>query len=91
MIYIKFSALDADKEPGLDFKTIGYYFLISVPIALTIFGVIYMCRTNCEIRKTCFKCCSDLEKEDKNLEYGSYYYADDEERGANVMEVHFSL
>ena len=45
-----------------------------------------MIRTNCKIRQKCCKCCVDLEKEDKNLDYGTYYYADGERR-QDVMEV----
>ena len=33
----------------------------------------------------CFTC-QDLEKEDKNLDYGTYYY-DDGDRRTDVMEV----
>ena len=79
-------------EPGLAW-TIVYYVLISIPVGFTIFGLGYMCRTNCDIRKTCnekcCKCCVDLEKEDKNLDYGAYYYADDGERRQDVVEVAF--
>ena len=78
-----------------DFGTIVYYILIAIPIAFTIFGLIYMCRTNCEIRKTCCEiretccpCCIDLEKTDVNLDYGDYYYQDGERR-QDVMEVTF--
>ena len=77
-------------EPGQDFGTIGYYFLISVPIALTLFGLIYMIRTNCKIREKCCKCYVDLEKEDQNLDYGTYYDADGERR-LDVMEVAFNI
>merc|ERR1712032_1759791 len=46
-----------------------------------------MIRTNCEIRqKWCKCCCVDLEKRDRNLDYGNYYYADGERR-QDVMEV----
>ena len=79
----------------MDLGTIVYYILISIPIAFTIFGLIYMCRTNCEIRKTCCEiretccpCCIDLEKTDVNLDYGDYYYQDGERR-QDVMEVTF--
>ena len=48
-----------------------YYALISIPILFTVVGLIYM------IRKICFpkmqECCVDLEKEDLNNEYGTYY------------------
>jgi len=86
---------DSNEEPGVDYKTIGYYilyFLISIPIAFTIFGLGYMIRTNCKIREKCCKCCSDLdmeiplEKEDRDLDYGTYYDTDGE-RIQDVMEV----
>ena len=60
------------------------YVLVSVPVALTILGLGYMIR--CEIRKKCCKCCVDLEKEDRNLDYGTYYDHDGERR-QDVMEV----
>ena len=92
-VKIYFKAHDSNEEPGLDYKTIGYYivyFLISIPVAFTIFGLGYMIRTNCKIREKCCKCCSDLdmEKEDRNLDYGTYYDADGERR-QDVMEVSF--
>ena len=74
----------------MDLKTIVYYLLISVPIILTIFGVAYMCRTNCEVREKCCKSSVNSEKEDKNLDYGNYYY-DDGERRKDVVEVTFWL
>ena len=88
LIHILGLFLVANKEAGLDWKTIGYYLVVSVPVAFTIFGLGYLCRTNCEIRKKCCNCCGDLEKEDKNLEYGAYY-ASDGERMQDVMEVTF--
>ena len=75
---------------SVDIKTIVYYILVSIPVAFTIFGLGYMIRTNCEIRKKCCKCCVDLEKEDENLDYGAYYY-DDGERRQDVVEVDFLL
>jgi len=76
----------ATKQPSLDFeKPIGFYFLISIPVAFTIFGLGYMIRTNCKIRQKCCKCCVNLEKEDENLDYGTYYDADGERR-QDVME-----
>jgi len=74
---------DSNKEPGVDFKPIWFFFLISIPIAFTIFGLGFMIRTNCKIRQ---KCCVNLEKEDENLDYGNYYYANGERR-RDVMEV----
>ena len=71
--------------------------LISIPIAFTIFGLIYMCRTNIltrkncdEIQKTFCPCCVDLTKTDVNLDYGQYYDCDGT-RMENVMEVNFDL
>ena len=62
--------------------------MVSVPVSFTIFGLGYMIRTNCKIRERCCKCCIDLEKEDRNLDYGAYDY-DDGERRQDVMEVTF--
>jgi len=77
---------NTDKEPSLDYEIpIWFYFLISIPIAFTIFGLGYMIRTNCKIRQKCCKCCVNLEKEDENLDYGTYYDADGERR-QDVME-----
>ena len=72
----------------MDIKTIVYYTLVSIPVAFTIFGLVYMIRTNCKIRERCCKCCVNLEKKDRNLDYGEYYY-DDGERRQDVMEVTF--
>ena len=74
----------------MDIKTIVYYTLLSIPVMFTIFGLVYMIRTNCALRKKCCKCCVKLEKEDKNLDYGNYYY-DDGERRQDVMEVTFGF
>ena len=71
----------------MDTETIVYYTLVSIPVMFTIFGLIYMCRTNCKVQEKCCKCCCVyIEKEDKNLDYGNYYY-DDGERRQDVMEV----
>jgi len=83
------TTLDADKEAGLDFKSIGYSFIISVPVILIVLGIVFMCRTYCKICLKCCKCCSsdlEREKEDENVDYGAYYY-DDGERRQDVMEV----
>ena len=95
MIHIYFTALevDANKESGLGVKTIVFYTLVSIPVAFTIFGIIYMFRTkSCDkIREKCCKCCFvDLEKEDTNMDYGNYYDADGERR-QDVMEVAFDI
>jgi len=78
---------DAKQETGLDFKTIGHYTIFSILAAIAIFGVGFMIRTNCKIREKCCKCCVDLEKRDINLDYGTYYCADNGERRQDVMEV----
>ena len=72
--------------PGL----IVYYVMISIPVLLTTIGLIYMCRTNCNLREKCCKCCLDLEKKDVNPDYGDYYYADGDRR-LDVMEVAFDI
>ena len=43
-----------------------------------------------QVRQKCCKCCVDMEKEDENLDYGTYY-DDDGERRQDVMEVAFKL
>jgi len=75
-----------DEVTNADEKPIWFYFLISIPVAFTIFGLGYMIRTNCKIRQKCCKRRVNLEKEDENLDYGTYYYADGERR-QDVMEV----
>ena len=77
--------------------TIVFYILISIPVAFTLFGLIYMCRTNiltrtnCDgIQKTFCPCCVDLTKTDQNLDYGQYYDCDGV-RMENVMEVNFDF
>ena len=84
------SSLDANQEPSPDIGTIVYYILISIPVMFTIFGLIYMCRTNCEVRKNCCKCCVDIEKKDVNLDYGTYYDVEGERR-LDVMEVSYEI
>ena len=63
-----------------------YYALISIPILFTVVGLIYM------IRKICFPKMRegfvDLEKEDVNNEYGTYYDTSGE-MWQNRMEVTF--
>ena len=66
--------------------------MFSIFAVSTLFGVIYMIRTNCETRQ---KCCRNaarvnLVKEDRNLDYGTYYDADGERR-QDVMEVAFDI
>ena len=76
--FIHFLIINTHKEPGMELKSIVYYDLISIPIAMTFAGLVYMCRTFCPYY---CKCCFDLEKKDDNPDYGSYYYTD------GVMEV----
>ena len=75
-------------DSGMDVKSILYYVLISIPIAMTIVGLAYMVRTTCKLQEKCCKCCINLEKEDQNPDYGTYYYADGDRR-LDVMEVAF--
>ena len=78
---------DADS----DIKTIVFYAMTSIPVLMTLFGLVYMCRViNCHLKEKCCKCCVDLEKKDDNLDYGTYYYADGDRR-LNVMEVTLKL
>jgi len=80
------SSLGTDSDSESEFMTIGFYIFIGMicfVVALTIGGLVYMCKTNCHCQ---VQCCKDLEKEDKNLDYGTYYY-DDGERRTDVMEV----
>ena len=81
--------IDAVSEPGPDVKTIVYYAMTSIPVLMTLFGLVYMCRViNCNLKEKCCKCCINLEKKDDNLDYGTYYYADGDRR-LDVMEVTF--
>ena len=60
--------------------------MISFVIALTIGGLIFLCRTNCRCLTTSKS--KEWVKEDKNPIYGTYYYAGGERR-ADKMEVTF--
>jgi len=70
---------------------IGFYIFIGMicfAIALTIGGLVYMVKTNCcHCQIQCCCSCKELEKVDQNLDYGTYYYEDTDERRTNVMEV----
>ena len=69
--------------------TIGTFIFIGMVCfvsALTVAGLIFMCKTLCKCPTRC--CCKDLEKEDINTDYGTYYYPDGERR-SDVMEVTF--
>ena len=68
--------------------TIVYYTLVSIPIMLTIFGLIFLFRTHCKIREKCCCLCNgtNMEKKDRNLDYGEYYDAEGDRR-PTVMEV----
>jgi len=70
--------------------TIGFYIFIGMVCfvaALTIGGLIFMIKTNCHCQVQCCFTCKDAEivKEDRNLDYGTYYY-DDGERRTDVVE-----
>ena len=62
-----------DDDPIGLYVTIG---LLTFPALLTLFGLVYMWRR----AYNCWCCCScrrsNMEKQDKNLVYGDYYYAD---------------
>ena len=70
----------------MDDKSILYYVLISIPIALTIVGLIYMVKTTCKLQEKCCKSAINMEKEDQNPDYGTYYHEDGDRR-LDVMEV----
>ena len=66
--------------------------MMSFVVALTLVGLIYMCRTNCDFR--CFDrfaLCKNLEKEDINQIYGDYSFSNDGDRIESVMEVGFEI
>ena len=42
ILYI-FLIINTHKEPGMELKSIVYYDLISIPIAMTFAGLVYMC------------------------------------------------
>ena len=45
---------------------------------------------HCKLKRKCLSLCTSLEKEDTNLDYGTYYYADGDRR-TDVMEVLFKI
>ena len=59
--------------------------MISFVVAITMGGLIYMCKTNCEFQ-CCCTCNKNLEKTDVNLIYGDYYCTDGRSM-ATEMEV----
>ena len=63
-----------------------YWGLISIPALFTLAGIVYMCWMHCKLKRKCLSLCTSLEKEDTNLDYGTYYYADGDRR-TDVMEV----
>ena len=71
--------------------TTGLYIFIAMVgfvFLLTLIGLVHMIRHNCRVRcrvQCCFSC-KEEEKEDINLDYGTYYSADGERRD-NIMEV----
>ena len=46
--------------------------LASIPVVMTIIGVIFMCKNNCHLKRNCCAVCEDLEKKDINDIYGTY-------------------
>jgi len=78
-------------EPESEFMTIGRYIFIGMicfVVALTIGGLVYMIKTNCRhCQVRCCFTCKDIEKVDTNLDYGTYYYHDSDEKRTSVMEV----
>ena len=73
-------------KPGTDLGTVGpiiFVGMISIVALMTLGGLLYMCKTNCECQCCCK--CKNLEKMDVNQIYGEYYY-DDGRRRATEME-----
>ena len=69
--------------------SIGFYIFIAMVcfvVILTIIGFVHMIRHNCHCRVQCCFTCKEEEKEDVNLDYGTYYSQDGERRD-NIMEV----
>ena len=67
----------------------GFYVFIAMMcfvVALFIVGLLYMIKYNCHCRVQCCFTCKEEEKEDINLDYGTYY-SQDGERRENIMEV----
>ena len=65
-----------------------YWGLVSIPVLMTLVGLVYMLKTNCNLKKKCSDVfsmctCKSLEKTDINTIYGQEYYAD------GCMEVNF--
>ena len=71
--------------------TVGFCIFIAMVgfvFILTLIGLVHMIRHNCRVHcsvQCCFSC-KEEEKEDINLDYGTYYSADGERRD-NIMEV----
>ena len=69
--------------------SIGFYIFIAMVcfvVILTIIGFVHMVRHKCHCRVQCCFTCKEEEKEDVNLDYGTYYSQDGERRD-NIMEV----
>ena len=67
----------------------GLYVFIAMMcfvMALTIVGVEHMIKHNCHCRVQCCITCKEEEKEDINLDYGTYYSQEGQRRD-NIMEV----
>ena len=78
-----------DSEPDLDVATIVFYAMISIPVSMTLFGLIYLCRTNCNLKERFCRSsiANNLEKKDENLDYGTYYYYADGTQRIDLMEI----
>ena len=78
-----------DKYPFCS-GTFVYWGLGSIPVLMTLVGLIYMFKTNCNPKKKCsqmFSMCKSLEKTDINTIYGEEYYAD----GCMEVNWHFKI
>ena len=72
-LFLLYSLLSFAAEKP-DNNTVVYYILISIPVTFTLVGLFCLYRKVPAIRE---KCCSrsvNVEKEDKNPDYGEYHY-----------------
>ena len=77
-----------DNEPIGIYVTIGF---ATFPTLLTLFGLVYMWKTAYHCRCCCNFCTRlNMEKQDRNLVYGDYYYTDGT-LSKNTVEVCFSI
>ena len=75
-----------DDDPIGLYVTIGF---AAIPTLLTLFGLVYMWKRAYHCRCCCNCARINMEKQDRNLVYGDYYYADGT-LSKNTVEVCFT-